>query len=464
MVVVVHSMPRDYVRKRNFILTLEGAERTGGQLQGSLTRQEKAVDRILMRDKRDRVKAARVHGAHFPMNFLTSREDMKATTAFRILRKMPKGALLHVHKTTMVSLDWVVGNLTYRPHLYMCKPDTGMFGQFCWADHTPENCQWDLVANYRARSGNASAFDQALYHYFSLTRRDPNAAYLDINAVWDVFEEYFQRIKPVVSYTAVWRDYLWQALTELLHDKVQYVEIRGSLPKLYELDGRRHTKEWSIENVYKPVFEQFRRQYPAFIGAKLILTRFRGVSTEDMLAHVQSATRMYQSHPGLVVGFDIVGQEDRYRPLTDFVNVFMYPSSLTPSVHLPYFFHAGETDWQGTESDDNLVDALLLNATRIGHGYAVTKHPRLMRLVKDRETALEINPISNQVLSLVKDLRNHPAAVMLATDLPVVISSDDPAVWDALPLTHDFYMTFMNLMGEDTGLATLKQLALNSLK
>ena len=69
-----------------------------------------------------------------------------------------------------------------------------------------------------------------------------------------------------------------------------------------------------------------------------------------------------------------------------------------------------------------------------------------------------------QVLGLVSDLRNHPVASLIAQNFPLVISSDDPAVWGALPLTHDFYMAFMVLSGEDSGLGMLKQLALNSLK
>jgi adenosine deaminase CECR1 len=69
-----------------------------------------------------------------------------------------------------------------------------------------------------------------------------------------------------------------------------------------------------------------------------------------------------------------------------------------------------------------------------------------------------------QVLKLVADLRNHPAASLLVRGYPIVISSDDPAVWDALPLTHDFYVTFMALTGEDSGLAELMQLAINSIK
>lgn len=54
-------------------------------------------------------------------------------------------------------------------------------------------------------------------------------------------------------------------------------------------------------------------------------------------------------------------------------------------------------DWEGTPTDRNLIDAVLLNTSRIGHGYALTKHPQVMKVVKERGIAIEVNPISNQV-------------------------------------------------------------------
>ncbi|XP_076471292.1 adenosine deaminase AGSA-like [Babylonia areolata] len=457
---VVLSMPEDYARRRDSLINQDLARRVGGLGDNTtLTCWEQAVDKMLLEEKRKVVADAMHGGAEMPMNFLTSRPAMESTESFRIIRKMPKGAILHVHKTAMVSLDWVIKNVTYRPHLYMCV-DSQLQVHFKFSDHQPDSsdCKWDLVSNFRAQHGNASEFDKTLYQNLSLVTPDPATAYPDINAVWDAFEGYFGKVRGLLYYRPVWRDYLLRAMQEMLEDKVQYVEIRGSLPELYELDGYVHESEWSIENTFRPAFAIIQQAHPSFIGAKLIITAFRGIDKDAMQNKVESAARVYRKYPDLVLGFDIVGQEDRFRPLSDFVDVFLQPEDL------PYYFHAGETAWLETATDYNLVDALLLKSRRIGHGYALAKHPALMDRVRRRHVAVEVNPISNQVLKLVEDLRNHPAASFLASNLPVVISSDDPAVWDALPLTHDFYLTFMALLGQDTGLAALKQLALNSIK
>ena len=151
----------------------------------------------------------------------------------------------------------------------------------------------------------------------------------------------------------------------------------------------------------------------------------------------------------------MVGQEDKGRPLIDF-------APLLAAADAPLYFHAGETATVGGAADLNLVDAHLLGSKRLGHGYALAHHPRLRAAVKAAGIALEVCPLSNQVLMLVDDLRNHPLATFMSEDLPVTLAPDDPALWGAVGASHDWAMAYL-AMDDRAGLAALKQLAQNSI-
>lgn len=87
-----------------------------------------------------------------------------------------------------------------------------------------------------------------------------------------------------------------------------------------------------------------------------------------------------------------------------------------------------------------------------------------MELLKSKDIAVEINPISNQVLKLIDDMRNHPATVLLAQNIPIVISSDDVGAWEVSPLSHDFYYAFLGIASRHSDLRLLKKFAMNSIQ
>ena len=100
----------------------------------------------------------------------------------------------------------------------------------------------------------------------------------------------------------------------------------------------------------------------------------------------------------------------------------------------------------------------------MGHGYTICKHPEAKKMAKEKNIPIEINPISNQVLGLVKDLRNHPAVTLIQEGFPIVISSDAPGLWDAKGLSYDYYSVFMAMAGKNMNLKLLKKLVSNSLQ
>ena len=62
-----------------------------------------------------------------------------------------------------------------------------------------------------------------------------------------------------------------------------------------------------------------------------------------MLGLVQQAMYLHQKYPTLMVGFDLVAQEDTGFTLRHYLDALLYPSQQNPPVNLPYMFHAGET-------------------------------------------------------------------------------------------------------------------------
>ena len=129
-------------------------------------------------------------------------------------------------------------------------------------------------------------------------------------------------------------------------------------------------------------------------------------------------------------------------------------------VEIPFVFHAGETLDHGGDTDANVMDAILLGTKRIGHGFSLSKHPVLIDICRTRKIAIELCPISNELLGLCKNIRAHPLGSLLAAGLSCTLSSDDPGFFQyalkfrLIPyrltlghrstLSHEFYQVMIS--------------------
>lgn len=128
-----------------------------------------------------------------------------------------------------------------------------------------------------------------------------------------------------------------------------------------------------------------------------------------------------------LTGFDLVGEEGQGKPLKDFVGEFLQfqQDCRMASVEIPFLFHCGETLDSGSATDDNLLDALLLQAKRIGHGFALARHPYLMERMKQAGVCLEVCPISNEALGLTPRVGGHAMYSLLANNVHCTVNSDN---------------------------------------
>lgn len=127
------------------------------------------------------------------------------------------------------------------------------------------------------------------------------------------------------------------------------------------------------------------------------------------------------------LGYDLVGKEAQGHPLGFFIEEFLefQENCEREKLDIPFLFHCGETLDMGDDTDGNLIDALLLKSKRIGHGFALARHPYIMERMKQENVCLEVCPISNEILGLTPRMNGHAVYNLLANDVHCTVNSDN---------------------------------------
>jgi adenosine deaminase CECR1 len=423
----------EYRAARERLIADDRATRLGANL--AFTPAEETANRRLMALKQAELDRAR---DYFPPAHSYLKEKTKQaiadSTVFEVMRRLPKGGVLHAHGSALGDFRWLVTHVSYRPdcYIYLGSSPAVPTGALRIAAASPGE-GWRLVSEVRATAPDAKAFDEELYRSITLGEEE-----LDAPDIWREFIAVFQRTSGLTGHPSAGADYWRGMLMALVDENIQYLESRSI-------------------GMERSILLDVRTRDPDF-DAKFIAAAGRSGSREQIAKSLANALDRRAKDPGQVIGFDLVQEEDRTNTNLHFVEELLAArhEAERRGIGLPLYLHSGETNWAENE---NVYDAILLGASRIGHGLALIKHPRLMQIVKERGIAVEVCPISNQILGYVADLRNHPAVHYINAGLPVVLSSDDPAVFRHT-LSHDFYAAFM-AWGLD--LRSLKQLAMNSL-
>ncbi|KAJ3664239.1 hypothetical protein Zmor_008423 [Zophobas morio] len=441
----------DYCKKRDRLLAEEDSAFLGANL--TLTSTELKVDKILLELKTTELSLGYKNSSEFlpALPFHRAKERIDESKVFGFIRKLPKGGSLHTHLLAAASVDFLVKNISYRDGLYGGEVN-GVFKLKFMHDPLKDNrTKWTSVKDLRLQQGS-QRFDQWLLEQLTLTQDFPS-----IETAWTKFKRIFTTTYDLYSYKPVFQEYIQRVLQELYDDNVMYTELKGTIMILYDLDGTTYSKQ-DFFRIFQAAVEEFKSSHPKFVGVRYIHSIYRGVDFDTLQQGLDEIIAMKKLFPDFVAGFDFVGFEEEGKTLLDYA-----PQLLQAQKYLRFFFHAGESSWFG-HTDLNLADALLLNSFRIGHGFAITKHPKLLDFGKEHDIPLEICPISNQVLKLNEDPRNHPAATLMALNYPIVIGNDDPSIWNATGLSYDWYVVFMAMTPKNKGLEVLKQLAINSIR
>ncbi|UNI18068.1 Adenosine deaminase [Purpureocillium takamizusanense] len=439
--------------------------------------------------------AGQAHRRFAGDHFLSNVELIGQTKLFAAARRMPKGAHLHIHYNAClpprVLLD--VAKTMDRMHITSDVPltDRSAFDrceiQFCMLSANREHPGNLFSSAYKQRQtmrladfldrfaeahGGMMTAEEWLVGKMEFDEEEAHNFLQTADGAWEKFNGRTRMIKGLFNYETAYRTYTRRFLADLVADGILYAEIRPNFMtsnQLYRDDGSGPIDNAGIMEMIVDEVTRFKDEAAAnrreFGGIKVIYCTPRVFSPREVEAALDECFEFKKRWPEWIAGFDIMGEEGKGHPLKAFVPEFLAfqrrCAAAEGGMSIPFLFHCGETLEGGTATDENLVDALLLGARRIGHGFALARHPHVMQRMRARGVCLELCPISNEVLGLTGRVAGHAMYQLLAANVHCTVSSDNGTIFRS-SLSHDFYQVMVGKA--DMDLFGWKQLVLWSLE
>ncbi len=233
--------------------------------------------------------------------------------------------------------------------------------------------------------------------------------YEPIPSLPQFFERFALLQQTFVDHAAVYR-VARENLEDALAEGLDYVELRFSplfMAAVHHLDPLEITR-----TICQAVSEA--NDIP--IRATLIVIMSRQFGPQGCRAELEAALRMAGQG---VVAVDLAGDEAGY-PGGLFVEHFH--RARAAGLHVT--IHAGEATGPG--SVRQAVEEL--GAERVGHAVRAVEDPGLLRLLAERDIAVESCLSSNLQTLTVRTLAEHPLPTFLRAGIRVTLNTDDPVI------------------------------------
>lgn len=249
---------QQYLAGRSNLMDQEKATRSDASFRKSLSPLAKRACRIAgrIRDhERDTVwtpeveeqMATQKHESVFPgMMFMMAKERMENTKLWKIVRRMPKGCLLHAHMDAMVNFDFLINELLKLPgiHISSDQPlssqaaleNAALSFRYREKERTDGNI-WD--ESYKGRSyllltkaadefpnGGRAGFTKWLISRCTLSLEDSHEQHHGVDAIWRKFSKCFIVVATMIHYEPMFRVFLRQLMSQLKADGINWVELR----------------------------------------------------------------------------------------------------------------------------------------------------------------------------------------------------------------------------------------------
>ena len=245
----------------------------------------------------------------------------------------------------------------------------------------------------------------------------------DHNVFLSKFEvlRHFYRSPEAISRLA------YEAVADAAADNIHYMELRFSPQALARVRGfaLANVTDWVIAAT-----QQASQDHNIEVGLIITLVRHDPVEQARQVAEVA-----FERVDKGVVGFDLAGDEAKYN-----ARPFQPLFKEAKQVGLGITVHAGE--WASAAGVGHAIKELY--ADRIGHGIRSIEDSHILKVVRDRQIALEVCLTSNLQTGVVYEMGQHPLMDLFDLGVPVTLNTDDPTVSN-LTLTDEYEVAVNDL-------------------
>jgi adenosine deaminase CECR1 len=238
------------------------------------------------------------------MMFSLAKERIEKSKLWTIVRRMPKGALLHCHFEAMIEVEWIVerafelGNvgIKCRKSLWTAEARLNTPFEFgvlegevdnaksIWSsDYTPNTLvHLNTAADSFPRAGRAG-FLAWVKSRCSITPQESVSHHHGVNQIWVKFISTFGIVRTIIYIEAIFPQYVRRLCQQLHNDNVLWADVRAlfSGPG-YHVDDQYFVK---LLGIFGAVVEEYRAspEGAGFWGMRIIWTTARIFDKRDII-------------------------------------------------------------------------------------------------------------------------------------------------------------------------------------
>ena len=368
------------------------------------------------------------------------KSEIESNQFFSDLKKMPKGCLLHHHISDCINIQWLSKEIMKPENLkniymkkfrdkydilvYTKKPNL--------EKDNPDKPFKEIIESYLKENKGKTTYD---YFYSKLTMDYSEIEKAKNNdEAWTIFMPKYFFCYFLIFYKEFYKQHIRNTFIQCIEDKQFRLETRLTPGKIRDENFNIISldEEMIIYKEELKYINSFNIKGKFTFG--IIVEIIRNRQDDFILSKINESIFLRAKYPDLICGIDFSGDENNFRSFQDLTPVMLKNTD----ANLPWILHCGESL---KAKNYNLIDGLLLNAKRFGHCINFFKFGNLLEKIKNKNIVLEINPISNQTLRQVRDLRLHPCIGYHNQGIKCCINSDDPTLYNTKGINYDYFVS-----------------------